>query len=152
MKEDELISGQFYHIYNCGINGVNLFRERENYEHFLGLMDKYILPVAEIFAWVLMPNHFHFLVRIKEKIGYKYSLTDRDTKDDSWFDEHKWETLDLSSDLSASEATESVKTPFIVKIPNPNLHFSHLFNAYSKYFNKRYTRHGGLFERRFGLV
>lgn len=152
MKDEKLLNGKFYHIYNCGINGMDLFRESENYEHFLGLMDKYILPIAEIFAWVLMRNHFHLLIRIKENVWYKYSLADRDPKDDSWFDEHKWETIDLISceaDLSSSEANESVNLPKPVKIPNPNLHFSHLFNAYSKYFNKRYTRHGGLFERRF---
>ncbi len=152
MKDEKLLNGKFYHIYNCGINGMDLFRESENYEHFLGLMDKYILPIAEIFAWVLMRNHFHLLIRIKENVWYKYSLADRDPKDDSWFDEHKWESIDLISceaDLSSSEANESVNLPKPVKIPNPNLHFSHLFNAYSKYFNKRYTRHGGLFERRF---
>ena len=139
MKDEELISGQFYHIYNCGINGVNLFRESENYEHFLGLMDKYALPVSEIFAWVLMPNHFHLLVRIKDNVMYKYSLADRDLAGQAWFDDHKWETIDLST----CEAPDSVKRP------KPNLHLSHLFNAYSKYYNKRYTRHGGLFERRF---
>ena len=152
MKDDKLLSGEFYHIYNCGINGMDLFRESENYNHFLGLMDKYILPVAEIFAWVLMRNHFHLLVRIRENITYKYSLADLDPENDFWFDEHKWETIDLSScevDLSSCEANESVNLPQTIKIPNPNLHFSHLFNAYSKYFNKRYTRHGGLFECRF---
>ena len=35
------------------------------------------------------------------------------------------------------------------KIPKAHLHFSHLFNAYSKYFNTRAGRHGALFERRF---
>ena len=129
---------------------MNLFRENENYLHFLDLVDKYILPVAEVFAWVLMRNHFHLLVRIKENIAYKYSLADRDPKDDSWFNEHKWETIFVSTpDLSSCEANGSVKTLNTTKIPNPNLHFSHLFNAYCKYFNKRYTRHGGMFERRF---
>ena len=159
MKGDNLIGGQFYHIYNCGINGMNLFRENDNYERFLELMDKYILPVAEIFAWVLMRNHFHLLIRIKQNVAYKYSLLDRDSEDDSWFNEHKWETIFVSTpDLSSCEANGSVCeankeslqtiTP-PVKVPNPNLHFSHLFNAYSKYFNNRYTRHGGMFERRF---
>ena len=93
MKNGKLVSGKCYHIYNCGINGMDLFRERENYEHFLTLMEKYILPVAEIFAWVLMVNHFHILVKIKENIGYIYSLADRDLEDDTWFDDHKWETF-----------------------------------------------------------
>lgn len=56
--------GKFYHIYNRGINSCSIFREKDNYEHFLGLYDKYISPVADTFAWVLMGNHFHLLVRI----------------------------------------------------------------------------------------
>ena len=60
MNEEELIGGQFYHIYNCGINGESIFRESQNYEHFQDLMDAYVLPVSEVFAWVLMPNHLHF--------------------------------------------------------------------------------------------
>ena len=35
------------------------------------------------------------------------------------------------------------------KIPIIHLHFSHLFNAYTKYFNKRFNRNGKLFERSF---
>lgn len=62
--------GNFYHIYNRGINSCNLFREPTNYEHFLELYDKYISPVADTFAWVLMPNHFHLLVRVKEDVVY----------------------------------------------------------------------------------
>jgi len=58
---------KFYHIYNQGINGENLFREKANYSYFLQQYDKYIDPIAETFAWCLMPNHFHVLVRIKEE-------------------------------------------------------------------------------------
>ena len=83
-------------------------------------------------------NHFHLLVRVKENIGYKFSNADRSI-DAVRFEEHKWETIDLS----ACEAPDSVKKP------QPNLHFSHLLNAYTKYFNKRYNRHGNLFERPF---
>jgi len=59
-----LLPGNFYHIYNRGIDSCNIFRETDNNEHFLGLYDKYISPVADTFAWVLMKNHFHLLVRI----------------------------------------------------------------------------------------
>jgi len=110
---EPLSPGSYYHIYNRGIAGFILFQEVDNYEHFLGLYDKYISPVAETYAWVLMPNHFHLLVRLKDNIGYKFSNADRSV-DAVRFQEHKWETLDLS----ACEAPDSVK------IPQPNLHFS----------------------------
>ena len=35
MKTISLEYGNFYHIYNRGINGCNLFQENENYEYFL---------------------------------------------------------------------------------------------------------------------
>ncbi len=67
MKTIPLEYGKFYHIYNRGTNSCNLFYKNDNYEHFLHLYDKYISSVAETFAWVLMKNHFHLLVRIKKE-------------------------------------------------------------------------------------
>lgn len=66
-QTEPLTYGNYYHIYNRGIDSCNLFRETDNYEYFMSLFDKYISPVADTFAWVLMPNHFHFLVRLKEE-------------------------------------------------------------------------------------
>jgi REP element-mobilizing transposase RayT len=60
-----LKNGKLYHIYNRGINNDVIFKENSNYEYFLKLYDKHIEPIAETFAWCLMKNHFHFLVRIK---------------------------------------------------------------------------------------
>ncbi len=116
---EELSFGNYYHIYNRGINSCNLFREIENYEYFMNLYDHYISPIAETFAWVLMPNHFHFLVRIKE------------------IDE----ILISSSHLTGLENLSGVKSP--------HQYFSNLFNAYTKAINKRFHRHGALFERPF---
>ncbi len=56
---------KYYHIYNRGINSCTLFRKYENYEYFLKLYADYINPIAETFAWCLMQNHFHFIIRIK---------------------------------------------------------------------------------------
>ncbi len=64
-----LESGNFYHIFNHGVGGRKLFREKGNYEHFLKQYHKYIDPVVDTYAWTLMPNHFHWLVRVKEDVG-----------------------------------------------------------------------------------
>lgn len=59
--------GYVYHIYTHA-NGKDLiFRENENYKYFLDKLVKYIVPIAEIYAYCLMPNHFHLLVRFKSK-------------------------------------------------------------------------------------
>jgi putative transposase len=66
MNPIPLENGKYYHIYNRGNNGIDLFYDVENYKHFLRLYEKYIDPIAETFAWCLMKNHFHILVYIKE--------------------------------------------------------------------------------------
>ena len=66
MREIESIkTDHYYHIYNRGNNGENLFYNDENYLYFLKLYKKHVFPVAETFAWCLLKNHFHLLVKIK---------------------------------------------------------------------------------------
>ena len=63
---EPLQPSQFYHIYNRGIDGQPLFREQRNYPCFLELYAKYIEPIAETYAYCLLSNHFHLLLRIKD--------------------------------------------------------------------------------------
>jgi putative transposase len=64
-KPIPLEKGKYYHIYNRGNNGIDVFYDSESYHHFLRLYDKYISPIADTFAWCLLKNHFHLLVYIK---------------------------------------------------------------------------------------
>lgn len=57
--------GEIYHIYNRGNNKGDIFFEEENYSYFLNRLQTYIIPYADVYAFCLMPNHFHLLVRIK---------------------------------------------------------------------------------------
>ncbi|MBN1985443.1 MAG: hypothetical protein JW761_04010, partial [Prolixibacteraceae bacterium] len=138
MTIEKLEFGNYYHIFSHGAGYRNLYKETSNYEYFLHLYEKYIEPVAETYAWALMPNHFHFLVRLKENIGYKYSNADGSV-DTVRFNEIEWET----SDLSACEA------PGSVRIPKPEKHVSHLLNSYTRYYNTKYGSKGTMFERPF---
>ena len=66
-KSNSLQPGFYYHIYNRGNNGENIFIEERNYPYFLQLYTKYIVPITETYAYCLLRNHFHLLVRIKEQ-------------------------------------------------------------------------------------
>ncbi len=121
-KKLPLQADGIYHIYNRGINGCALFREESNYEHFLRLVAKHIVPIARIYAWVLMGNHFHMLLRIKSA-AYLQAFYDEQVK-------------------------EGVCRPMALE-QRINRQFSNLFNAYSKAFNKKYQRTGSLFEHGF---
>lgn len=64
-KPAPLQPGRYYHIYNRGNNRENLFLEERNYRHFLRLYARYVASIADTFAYCLLKNHFHLLVRIK---------------------------------------------------------------------------------------
>ncbi len=147
-----LESGNFYHIFNHGVGGRKLFREKGNYEHFLKQYHKYIDPVVDTYAWTLMPNHFHWLVRVKEDLVYKYSNADGSV-DAARFDDVKWETVVKFDDPSASDVIKKDEKSGIKlgsnKKVDPSRHFSHFFNSHTKYINRKYNTYGTLFERPF---
>ena len=66
--------GTYYHIYNRGNNKTDIFKSKVDYLHFLSLIQKYVLLVADIYCYALMKNHFHFLVRIKESAEIEYLM------------------------------------------------------------------------------
>ncbi len=52
-----------YHVYNQSINYEPLFRSDDNYRFFINKVKREILPYADILAYCLMPDHFHFLLK-----------------------------------------------------------------------------------------
>jgi len=125
MNTIKLEYGNYYHIFNRGINGCPIFKEKANYEYFLKLYAEYINPVAETFAWVLMKNHYHFLVRILEE-----------------------EDIDF---ISPKPSKAQIVYPEKKKY-TPHQQFGNLFNAYAKAFNNKYDRTGSLFESPFERI
>lgn len=57
---------EFYHIYNRGNNKQPIFFNDQNYLFFLKKIREQLLPVADIIAYCLMPNHFHLLIHTNE--------------------------------------------------------------------------------------
>jgi REP element-mobilizing transposase RayT len=47
------------------VNRANVFFEEKNYAYFMRTYQRYIPPVAELFAFCLLRNHFHLLIRIR---------------------------------------------------------------------------------------
>ncbi len=65
---------EYYHVYNRGNNKQLIFFSDSNYLFFLKKIRDQLLPCADIVAYCLMPNHFHFLLQANEK-----GLTERDS-------------------------------------------------------------------------
>ena len=111
----------FYHLYNRGINGEIIFKSDRNYLFFLNKIKENLLSVCDIYAYCLMPNHFHLLVRIKADDALPNLENAK------------------NSDLKGLHASQNIFSK----------QFSKIFNSYSQAFNKENNRHGALIESPF---
>ncbi len=115
-----------YHIYNHANGDDNIFREEDNYRFFLDKYVKYINPVADTFAYCLMKNHFHLMVRIKNVEYFRdYQPFNKTSK--------------VFENLGGLKEEENAISKLVSKS------FSNLFNSYTKACNKKYDRIGSLF-------
>ena len=67
MKIEKIESDNYYHIYNRGNNGQDIFIEDINFNYFLELIKKYLLPISKIYSYCLLQNHFHILLKIDKE-------------------------------------------------------------------------------------
>lgn len=121
-----LIPNSYYHIFNHANGDDNLFREEKNYSFFLNKYHQYIDPIADTVAWCLMPNHFHLLIKIKNKDALLQTIP-------------KFKTLES---LRAEEKEKTLSNLL-------SKQFSNFFSSYSQAFNKVYKRRGSLFIKNF---
>ncbi len=114
--------GRMYHVWTHANGDENLFRTDRNYTYFLDKYTHYIQPVADTFAYCLMPNHLHLMVRVKEEDKVlEYLRVKKSSPTLQGF-----ETLGGFSNAISRQ-------------------FSHLFNSYTQSYNKYYSRKGSLF-------
>jgi putative transposase len=134
MPHEPLQFGQYYHIYNRGNNRENLFVQKRNYPYFMQLYAKHILPVAETFAYCLLPNHFHFSIRTRTEEEQKSYLEQMEQ---------------IGSVFKTEPISGGAKTEPILKVKEPSRAFNNMFIAYARAFNKATNRTGVLFETPF---
>lgn len=68
MQIQPILEGQYFHIYNRGVNSEDLFKEKKNYYHFLKQFFFYCPDVLETYAYCLLKNHFHLVAYVKENV------------------------------------------------------------------------------------
>jgi REP element-mobilizing transposase RayT len=65
-RREPLAAGQVFHVYNRGVAKQRIFFSEGNYRFFLVRAKACLEPHAEIIAYCLMPNHYHFIVETKD--------------------------------------------------------------------------------------
>ncbi len=120
-KTEALQPETTYHVYNRANGDEKLFCSQDNYNYFLQKYIQYISPVADTFCYCLMPNHFHFIIRIKSE--------------------------DAITNLQGFQNLEGLKRENIEGFLSKQ--FSNFFNSYTKALNKQQNRKGNLFMHTF---
>ena len=59
-----IIQGNIYHIYNHAVGEAKIFSKPFECERFLADIGKRIPRASELYAWCLMSNHFHLLLKV----------------------------------------------------------------------------------------
>ncbi len=54
-----------YHVYNRVVDRKRLFTKKWNYDYFMLKLIKYLIPIVDIYAFCLLHNHFHILLKVK---------------------------------------------------------------------------------------
>jgi REP-associated tyrosine transposase len=137
-----LLYDTYYHIYNRGVNGEDIFVEERNYHLFLKLVERHLIPVADLFAYCLLRNHFHVSVRIKSE---EEILETKKTLRVSRANSHQPRRGNFA-DGEEGQSRKPLGSHFVSD------QFSNFFNAYAKTINKAYGRTGSLFQHPFGRV
>ena len=116
-----------YHIYTHANGSENLFNCDSNYKYFLSKYSEHIYPIAETYAYCLMPNHFHLMVQMRTEREIIAYLRGK------------------SVELSSLQGLESLGGFSMIVSRS----FSNLFNGYTQAYNKMYNRKGSLFSPNF---
>jgi len=60
---EPFLPGHYYHVYHHAAGKFTLFRDDGDYQTFLMKYSRFLGKYQQTYAYCLMPNHFHMLVR-----------------------------------------------------------------------------------------
>lgn len=142
-----LLFNTYYHIYNRGVNGENIFIEERNYDLFLKLYEKHLSPVTDLLAYCMLRNHFHISIRVQtEEEILETKKTLRVLPANTRQTEQSKPVIDQLDQSNKPLGSSSLGPHYVSD------QFSNFFNAYAKTINKAYGRTGSLFEHPFERV
>jgi putative transposase len=106
------------------VSGTDLFIEAKDYWNFMKRYSKYFSPYFETYAYCLIPNHFHFLVKVRSEEEVKAAIVNEDTTAANNY-------LSGTSDLNSFIENQ----------------FSRCFSGLSMKYNNTHNRVGPLFKQ-----
>jgi putative transposase len=138
-----ILGDRYYHIFNRGNNGQQVFFTEENYRYFLRLFHQFIYPYVDLLAYSIMPNHFHFMIRTKDSISFERQGIPSLRKDEI----HVTDVGNRDSIPFLQDGIPITDEAMIGKIISNQ--FRRLFITFSMAINIQQNRTGSLFSKNF---
>lgn len=150
---------KFYHVYNRTVDKKPMFCNNGNYEYFLKQYYKYLAPVVDTYAYCLLGNHFHLMVRVRPQTDMPGDLTSLPThRLDKSLPNNRFDNFalsDVGKVVKSARASNEIQIPATKSTHDIVSHqFRKFFQSYAMAFNKQQNRVGTLFQTPFkrGLV
>ena len=127
---------EIFHIYNRTNNKEKLFLSDANMYYFLKRFEDLVSPFVETYCYNLLPNHFHFLIKVKSEkdiVDHLASLQKRSLTNT--------EIKFLKAKKKAPKFSNLIQQAF-----------KRFFQSYALAFNKVHKRKGNLFYKPFKRV
>jgi len=121
-QRDPFHIGQTYHLYNKAVGNEQLFRTTKDYKQFLERFARYLCPFVDVYAYCLMPNHFHFMIKIQKPSNSQLKKENTSCS-----------IALLNDEIQVNKFIES--------------QLSRMLSGYTLSFNRRTTRMGQLFKQ-----
>jgi hypothetical protein len=128
--------GNYYHIVCKSIDGILLFQAETDYTVFKDRFKKFMDTFLDVMSYCFLPNHTHYVVKIKPVAIVAAAVN-------LYAPENR--TKAMCSFLSNS-ANEAAFDTMIDRQMNSFL------VSYANYFNNKYHRQGGLFQKPFKRI
>ena len=127
---EPLEAGKFYHIYNRGINGCNIFSSEKNYHIFLEKYASHSENVLTTYAYSFLQNHFHLFVKVKSELEIRTAFSHLKSKDINQIVSsqlaHLFNGYAQYFNLSTERTGKLFELPFRRKLVTSNSYFSQL--------------------------
>ena len=133
----KLQESKYYHIYHRGVKGDKIFYHESDYQRFLEKYFYYLYIAADTYAYCLLANHFHILIRVRP-VDEQINL----------FTKCQREMIG-SQDLTPSH--HNIEYPNFKKYCASN-QLGHFLNSYTRYLNIITGRRGVIFDGRFKRI
>jgi REP element-mobilizing transposase RayT len=142
IRTSKLHPSQFYHIFNRGINGCEVFFEEKNYAFFLQRYAKYVSPFADTYAYCLLNNHFHLLIQVKSEEELLSAISARTDQPLYWFVSNAFSSFIQSYTRAMNKVYSRTGPLFENPFKRIEVCDDHYFTALIAYIHRNPMKHG----------